>query len=91
MGNAFRLRLAKVAIGKLVRGMWGRDVVHLRLSTGLPVDHMRDADELKESLLGQHVITTDSCEIIANITEVRVMPQPYGSICAPSNGVSDCV
>ena len=80
MGNAFRLRLAKVAIGKLVRGMWGRDVVHLRLSTGLPVDHMRDADELKESLLGQHIITTDSCEIIANITEVRVMPQPYGSI-----------
>ena len=38
MGNAFRLRLAKVAIGKLVKGMWGRDVVHLRLSTGLPVD-----------------------------------------------------
>ena len=38
MGNTFRLRLAKVAIGKLLQGVWGRDVVHLRLSTGLPVD-----------------------------------------------------
>ncbi|MEQ9032929.1 MAG: ParM/StbA family protein [Aggregatilineales bacterium] len=80
MGNTFRLRLAKVAIGKLAQGVWGRDVVHLRLSTGLPVDHMRDAAELKDALLGQHLITTDSCEIIANVTEVRVMPQPYGSI-----------
>ena len=79
MGNAFRQRLAKVAIGKLVPGVWGRDVIHLRLSTGLPVDHMRDADELKEALLGQHLIQTDACELIANVTEVIVMPQPYGT------------
>jgi len=79
MGNAFRLRLAKTAIGKLVQGVWGRDVVHLKISTGLPVDYMRDAAELKEALLGQHVIQTDSCEVIANITDVIVMPQPYGS------------
>ena len=79
MGNTFRQRLAKVAIGKLVQGVWGRDVVHLRVSTGLPVDHMRDAAELKEALLGQHLIKTDSCEVIANVTEVIVMPQPYGS------------
>lgn len=79
MGNTFRQRLAKVAIGKLVQGVWGRDVVHLRVSTGLPVDHMRDAAELKEALLGQHIIKTDSCEVIANVTEVIVMPQPYGS------------
>ncbi len=79
MGNTFRQRLAKVAIGKLVQGVWGRDVVHLRISTGLPVDHMRDAAELKEALLGQHLIKTDSCEVIANVTEVIVMPQPYGS------------
>jgi hypothetical protein len=26
MGNAFRLRLAKVAIGKLLNGLWNRDV-----------------------------------------------------------------
>ena len=79
MGNTFRQRLAKVAIGKLVQGVWGRDVIHLRISTGLPVDYMRDAAELKEALLGQHLIKTDSCEVIANVTEVIVMPQPYGS------------
>ena len=38
MGNLFRLRLAKVAIAKLLAGQWNRDVVHLRLATGLPVD-----------------------------------------------------
>ena len=79
MGNTFRLRLAKAAIAKLVQGVWGRDVIHLRLSTGLPVDHMRDAEELKEALLGQHLIQTDVCEVIANVVEVRVMPQPYGT------------
>lgn len=79
MGNTFRQRLAKVAIGKLVQGVWGRDVIHLKIATGLPVDHMRDAAQLKEALLGQHLIQTDSCEVIANVTEVIVMPQPYGS------------
>lgn len=47
MGNAFRLRLAKVAIGKLIQGVWGRDVIHVQLAVGLPVDHMGDAAELK--------------------------------------------
>lgn len=79
MGNSFRLRLAKAAIGKLVQGVWDRDVIHLRISTGLPVDHMRDAPELKETLIGQHLIKTDACEVIANVTEVIVMPQPYGT------------
>ena len=80
MGNAFRLRLAKIAVGKLVAGTWGRDAVHLRLAVGLPVDHMRDADELKSTLRGQHLIQTDACEVIANITDVMVMPQAYGAI-----------
>ncbi|MBZ0275808.1 MAG: ParM/StbA family protein [Anaerolineae bacterium] len=80
MGNAFRLRLAKVAVGKLLPGVWGRDVAHLRLAVGLPVDHMRDAAELKETLFGQHLIQTDACEVIANVTEVMVMPQAYGAI-----------
>ena len=82
MGNAFRLRLAKAAIGKVMQGMWNRDIVHLRIATGLPTDHMRDAAELKASLIGQHLIKTDTAEIIANVSEVMVMPQPYGSIYA---------
>lgn len=88
MGNAFRLRLAKIAIGKVVTGLSGLhgtgDVVHLRIATGLPVDHMRDAAEFKRALLGQHVIRTDTAELIANIAEVMVMPQGYGSIYAMS-------
>lgn len=79
MGNAFRLRLAKAAIGKLAQGVSGRDVIHLRLCSGLPVDHMRDANGLKQALQGQHLIKTDASEVIANVTEVMVMPQPYGS------------
>ena len=80
MGNTFRLRLAKVAIGKLAQGMWNRDALHLRLAVGLPVDHMRDAQELKQTLCGQHLIETDVCEVIANVTDVIVMPQAYGAI-----------
>ncbi len=90
MGNAFRLRLAKVAIGKILHGMWNRDVVHLRIATSLPVDHMRDSADLKAALIGQHLIKTDVAEIVANVDDVMVMPQPYGTTCAPSNGVSDC-
>jgi actin-like protein/actin family MreB-like protein len=80
MGNAFRVRLAKVAIGKLVRGEGDGDVVHVCLASGLPVDHMRDAQALKDALIGQHLIKTDEVEIVANITDVMVMPQAYGAI-----------
>ena len=82
MGNAFRLRLAKVAIGKLMRGIWNREPVHLRISTGLPVDHMPDAAEFKTALLGQHLVQTDCAELIANMIEVMVMPQPLGTVYA---------
>lgn len=87
MGNAFRLRLAKAAIGKLMSGMWKRtegsgDIVHIRIATGLPTDHMRDATELKAALLGQHLIKTDTADLTANVIEVMVMPQPYGTIYA---------
>lgn len=80
MGNAFRLRLAKVAIGKLFNGVRDHDAIHIRIATGLPCDHMRDAAELKQALLGTHLIQTDAAEVIANVTEVMVMPQPYGTI-----------
>ncbi|HUN09090.1 MAG TPA: ParM/StbA family protein [Aggregatilineales bacterium] len=80
MGNAFRLRLAKAALGKLLgSGVGNGDVVHLRLASGLPVDYMRDAGEFKAGLVGQHRIQTDAADFVVNITEVMVMPQPYGS------------
>ncbi len=80
IGNVFRLRLAKVALGKLLAGVQDGMVLHIRLATGLPTDHMRDAADLKAALLGQHFIRSDTAEVVANIVEVMVMPQPYGSI-----------
>lgn len=80
IGNVFRVRLARVAIGKLFPGLRNGEAVHIRLATGLPVDHMRDASGLKQALIGQHLIQTDTTHFIANITECMVMPQPYGTI-----------
>jgi len=82
IGNVFRVRLAKAAMGKLLPDRNGDDVVHIRVATGLPVDHMPDAPDLKAALLGQHVVKTDATTFIANVTEVMVMPQPQGTIYA---------
>jgi len=80
LGNAFRLRMARAAIGKLFPGLRSRDALHVRIATGLPCDHMADAAELRRTLLGTHLVQSDSAELVANITEVMVMPQPYGTI-----------
>lgn len=80
LGNVARLRLAKAALGKLYPGRRNGDVLHLIISTGLPVDHMRGAAELKQALIGQHRIQTDRTDFIANVADVKVMPQPYGTI-----------
>ncbi len=82
IGNIFRLRMAKVAIGKLLAGKRSGEVIHIRIATGLPVDHMPDSGLLKKTLIGQHLIRTDTTDVVANITEVIVMPQPYGTIYA---------
>lgn len=80
IGNVFRTRLARAAIGKLFPGIHNGEVLHIRLATGLPVDHMRDSAGLKSALIGQHAIHTDISNFVANVTECMVMPQPYGTI-----------
>jgi plasmid segregation protein ParM len=80
MGNAFRVRLAKVALGKLFTGKTSGEAVHIKLATGLPVDHMPDAAGLKAAFIGQHRVKTDTSDFIANISDVMVMPQPQGTI-----------
>jgi plasmid segregation protein ParM len=80
MGNVFRTRMAKAAFAKLLTGTQGEQVIHLRVATGLPVDHMTDAAGLKAALLGQHRVKTDAADFVANVTEVMVMPQPQGTI-----------
>lgn len=78
-GMDFRIRMMKAALAKLIPHQ-NRDVVHVRLSTGLPVDHMRDAALLKEAFIAQHLIQTNNSEFIANVVDVAVMPQPYGTL-----------
>jgi plasmid segregation protein ParM len=82
IGNAFRVRLAKAAFGKLLPGLKGGDVAHIRLCTGLPVDHLPDAPGLKAAFLGQHRVKTDTADFVAHVIEVMVMPQPQGTIFA---------
>lgn len=82
VGMDFRLRLAKAAIGKLLVGkVKTSDAIHIRLATGLPVDHMRNAAALKQAFIGRHHIKTDGgVDFVANIVEVMVMPQPVGAL-----------
>jgi plasmid segregation protein ParM len=82
MGNVFRARMAKVALGKLLPHVRSGDVVYVQISTGLPVEHMADSDALKQALLGRHAIRTDQADFIADVTEVIVMPQPFGTLYA---------
>lgn len=79
-GNQFRLRMMKAAIGKLFAYRDGR-TVHLTIATGLPVDYMAaDAGALKSVLAGPHRVQSDCVDFVANVAEVMVMPQPYGTI-----------
>lgn len=80
LGNAFRLRMMKAALGKLFPGLRNGEALHLVISTGLPVDHMRDAAEFKTALIGIHRIQTDQTDFVAHVTDAIVMPQPYGTI-----------
>lgn len=82
--NEIRLRLAKVAFGKLLANAAGSngDVIQIVLSTGLPVGHMRNSAALKAALIGKHPIVTDQCKFVADVVEVTVMPQPQGTLYA---------
>lgn len=83
-GNDARLRFFKATIGKLGKelGLTSGEVLHVRLATGLPVAHMDGADALEEVLKGLHQIKTDAVDFTANIADLFVMPQPYGTIYA---------
>lgn len=78
-GMEFRIRMMMAAMAKLFPYTHG-DAVHLRVATGLPVNHMRNASRMKEMLIGTHKIATNNANFVANITDVMVMPQPYGTL-----------
>lgn len=80
LGNVARLRLLKVALGKMFPNQRNGDVLHFKIATGLPVDHLAGSADLKAAFIGQQTIHTDSTYFIANIIDVMVMPQPYGTV-----------
>src|SRR5262245_39866544 len=65
--DELRLRLMKVALGKLLANIAGNsgDVIQVVISTGLPVGHMGNAGRFKSALLGKHAIMTDQCKFVA--------------------------
>lgn len=94
LGNVARVRLLKVALGKLFPGQRNGDVIHFTIATGLPVDHMAESENLKAALTGLHMIDTDATHFVAHITEVIVMPQPYGTVyrnmLTPTGDINSC-
>lgn len=58
----------------------------VRVVTGLPISYYRrHRDELKQRLKGRHALTLtdhqgDKLDTMVNITHVRVIPQPFGSL-----------
>lgn len=81
IAHPFRVRMMKAALGKLFAGEVGQgEQLDFVISTGLPVDHMGDAAGLKKALRGVHEVRTDQGVFVACVSEVYVMPQPYGGL-----------
>jgi plasmid segregation protein ParM len=80
IGNFAKI-LALSALGQMVERN-----AQVKLVTGLPISYFkRHKDELAESLQGRHTITLvdangQSEETVVNIAQVRVIPQPFGSL-----------
>ncbi|MBK8027023.1 MAG: hypothetical protein IPK19_37960 [Chloroflexi bacterium] len=86
MGNAFRLRSAKVAIGKTA----GRGVEPAMSCTSASPPACRSTTcatrrTRRPLCFGAASVATDTAEVVANICEVMVVPQPYGTIYAATS------
>jgi len=79
-GMVFRVLMMKAALAKLFPDVTNGDVIHVRISTGLPVNHMPQASALKKALIGQHPVHTDRTNFVANVTDAAVMPEPRGTM-----------
>lgn len=79
-GKNFRRILLIAALAKLFSGLRASVPVEIILSTGLPVDHMSSAADLRELYTGSFRVETDDTDFIAVISRVYVMPQPTGTM-----------
>lgn len=82
VGMDFRVLMMKAALAKMFPGKRNGDAVHINLVTGLPVNHMPQAKDLKFHLIGQHLIHTNDTHFTANVIEAAVMPEPRGTMYA---------
>lgn len=81
--NAVRRLMILATLAKMLTGVKreeGEAPIRVRLATGLPVEHMKDASDLKKALVGRFPIMTDQARIEVEIEYVSVMPQPTGTI-----------
>jgi plasmid segregation protein ParM len=58
----------------------GADGGEVTLITGLPVSWYQDAEDLKSVLQGRHVYWVNGERAWVEVTEVRVIPQPFGTL-----------
>lgn len=58
------------------------DYACLQVVTGLPVDYYPDAEALAYHLKGSHSIDTGERQMLVDVAEVRVVPQPFGALLA---------
>lgn len=81
-GMNFRVLMMKSALAKLFPDETNGNVIHIRIVTGLPVNHMAQAGALKKALIGQHPVHTDQTNFVADVIDAAVMPEPRGTMFA---------
>lgn len=77
----FRLRMMYAALAKLMPYGNG-EIIQVIISTGLPVDHMADAESMKKAFIGRHRIDANNAGYWIDVIDCHIMPQPYGTIYA---------
>lgn len=78
--NDIRRLMMLVALGKMFPDVYRDEPIKVRVVTGLPVKHMKGANDLKLALRGRHLIHTDQCKFVVQVVAVSVMPQPEGTL-----------
>jgi len=69
--------LADAAFAMLLPGI---EQARVRVVTGLPVAYYRDAFQLSQHLIGDHVILLDGRSLTVRVDDVLVVPQPFGAL-----------
>lgn len=81
--NDIRRLMMLVVLGKMFPDLYRDEPIRVRVVTGLPVKHMRGANQLKLALMSKReLVHTDHCKFPVEIEAVSVMPQPKATLTA---------